>query len=132
MTSLEDYREEVRKDIEETVGSRPVQPIVFAGSGLSMRYFSGPNWDQLLSEMASSCPKLEHNYGYYRQCRDAPEMGSLLADRFSQWAWDQNEEKFSDVDLNFENGTDIHLKREISGHFKDITPDSLDNLIEAN
>lgn len=130
MTRLEDYREEVKEDIKDTVGSRPVQPIVFAGSGLSKRYFSGPSWDQLLSDMASRCPKLEHNYGYYRQSRDAPEMGSLLADRFSQWAWDQNEDKFSDTDLDFEDTIDIYLKMEIAEYFKDITPNSVENLTE--
>lgn len=130
MTSLEDYREKIKKDIEETVGSRPVQPIIFAGSGLSIRYFSGPNWDGLLSDLASPCPKLEHNYGYYRQSRDAPEMGSLLADRYSQWAWDQNEEKFSEGELNYEDTTDIYLKREIAEYFEDITPDSVEDLSE--
>lgn len=130
MTHLENYREETKEEIEKTVGSVPVQPIIFAGSGLSIRYFSGPSWDQLLSQMASSCPKLEHNYGYYRQSRDATEMGSLLADRFSQWAWDKNEEKFSNIDLKYEDTPDIYLKTEISEHFKSITPDSAENLEE--
>ena len=130
MTELENYRQRVKNDIKDTVGSKPVQPIVFAGSGLSMRYFSGPGWDQLLSEMASQCPKLKHNYGYYRQSRDAPEMGSLLADRYSQWAWDQNEPKFSEMEPNFEKSSDIYLKTEITRYFKNITPDSEEDISE--
>lgn len=57
-------------------------------------------------------------------------MGSLLADRFSQWAWDKNEEKFSDIDLKYEDTPDIYLKTEISKYFKSITPDSAEDLKE--
>ncbi|ARS89325.1 SIR2 family protein [Natrarchaeobaculum aegyptiacum] len=130
MEDIEEYQLEITEDIRETVGSKPVQPILFVGSGLSKRYFSGPSWDGLLSNLAASCPKLEYNYGYYRQSRDPPEMGSLLADRFSQWAWDQNERKFSDMKPDYEQNPDIFLKKEISDRFKELTPETVDELTE--
>jgi len=130
MRNFEEYQSTVTEDIRETVGSKPVQPILFAGSGLSKRYFSGPSWDGLLSELAADCPKMEHNYGYYRQSRDPTEMGSLLADRFAQWAWDQNERKFSEMDLDYEDKQDIFLKSEVTDRFKEVTPDSVDRLSE--
>lgn len=130
MESLEEYRSEVTEDIRDTVGSKPVQPILFVGSGLSRRYFSGPRWDELLSDLAARCPKLEHNYGYYRQSRKPPEMGSLLADRYSQWAWDQNERKFSDEDYGYEQSPDIYLKTEIGDEFAELTPDSVEDITD--
>ncbi|GAB7017970.1 hypothetical protein JCM18750_08310 [Halostagnicola bangensis] len=60
MENLEKYRTEITEDIRETVGSKPVQPILFVGSGLSKRYISGPSWDGLLSDLAADCPKLEY------------------------------------------------------------------------
>lgn len=131
MESFDEYQSEVADDIRETVGARPVQPILFVGSGISKRYFSGSSWDGLLSELADVCPKLEHNYGYYRQSRDPPEMGSLLADRYSQWAWDQNERKFSDLEQNYDQNSDIYLKTEIAERFDELTPDSVDELTDG-
>ena len=130
MESLEEYKSTLIEDIQETVGTKPVQPVLFVGSGISKRYFSGPSWDGLLSRLASTCPKVESNYGYYRQSREPPEMGTLLADRFSQWAWDQNERKFSEMELDYEQHSDIYLKTEISEEFKERTPESVEELDE--
>ena len=130
MTEFEEYRETIEEDIRQTVGSKPVQPIIFAGSGLSIRYFSGPNWDSLLEEMAGKCPKLEHNYGYYRQDRSPQEVGQILSDRYARWAWDRNENKFQDVEPKIEESQDIYLKSEISEYFKNITPESISDISE--
>ena len=130
MECLDEYRSEMIEDIRKIVGSKPVQPILFVGSGLSKRYFSGPSWDGLLSDLAANCPKVEYNYGYYRQSRNPPEMGSLLADHFSQWAWDQNEGKFSEIDPDYDQDPDIYLKTEIADRFKELTPGTVDDLTE--
>lgn len=128
MRDFEDYKQEVVSDIESTVGGEPVQPIIFAGSGLSIRYFSAPDWDGLLKEMADKCPKIEHEYGYYRQNHSPPEVGALLADWYSQWAWDNDYEKFEDRDLEYDNPADIYLKTEIAEYFRDITPSTVSDL----
>ena len=119
MEDFDRYQEQVIADIESTIGKRECQPIIFAGSGLSMRYFSAPSWDELLEEMAGKCPKLDHNYGYYRQTRDEREMGQLLADQYARWAWDKNETKFQDKDiLDHRLNQDVFIKSEVSDFSK--------------
>lgn len=130
MECLEDYRSDITDDIKETVGTKPVQPILFVGSGLSKRYFSGPSWDSLLSDLSASCPKTDYKYGYYRQSRSPPEMGSLLADRYAQWAWDKNEPKFEEMEYDYDKNPDIYLKTEISNRFKEMTPETVEELTE--
>ena len=50
------YRAEVTADIESCVSQMACQPILFVGSGLSKRYFSGPSWDELLTHLAREGP----------------------------------------------------------------------------
>lgn len=128
MNDFEEYKEVVTDDIRSTIGSSPFQPIIFAGSGISIRYFSGPRWDDLLQKMSGKCPKLEQNYGYYRQSRDPPEMGELLADRYARWAWDKNESKFDNIELDYNQPQDIYLKIEMCKYFNEITPNSVDEI----
>jgi len=130
MVDFEEYKQNVISDVETTVGMKPVQPIIFAGTGLSIRYFSAPSWDGLLEIMADECPKSDHEYGYYRQNRSPPEMGDLIADWYSQWAWDEDHIKFDDWDLNYDDSVDIYLKSEIAEHFQDITPSAVSDLDE--
>jgi hypothetical protein len=47
-------------------------PILFVGSGLTRRYFSGPSWDELLAHLAAQCPPIEREYGYYKQTLVSP------------------------------------------------------------
>lgn len=130
MGDYQDYRQDLTSDIMSVVGGNSVQPVIFAGSGLSIRYFSGPNWDGLLDEMAGRCPKADQNYGYYRQKRSLPSMGRLIADWYAQWAWDRNEDKFANIDLDYDEAADIYLKMEIADYFDELTPDSVDDLEE--
>ena len=45
-----DYKQEVTRDIAESVEGIKSQPIIFAGAGLSIRYFGAPGWESLLRE----------------------------------------------------------------------------------
>jgi len=130
MEDFGEYKQEVISDVESTVGGKSVQPIIFAGTGLSIRYFSAPSWDGLLNKMAGRCPKLDHDYGYYRQNNSPPKMGQLLADWYSQWAWDQDYEKFEEDDLEYEDPPDIYLKTEIAEYFTNTSPSSVSDLEE--
>lgn len=130
MEDFEEYKQEVVSDVESTVGGKPVQPIIFAGTGLSIRYFSAPSWDGLLEKMAERCPKLDHDYGYYRQNHSPSKMGQLLADWYSQWAWDKDHDKFEDWDLEYDDPSDIYLKTEIAEYFQNISPSAVSDLNE--
>jgi len=57
-------------------------------------------------------------------------MGDLIADWYSQWAWDEDHIKFDDWDLNYDDSVDIYLKSEIAEHFQDITPSAVSDLDE--
>jgi hypothetical protein len=130
MEDFEEYKQEVVSEVQQTVGSKPVQPIIFAGTGLSIRYFSAPSWDVLLKKMAKKCPKLDHEYGYYRQKHSPAKMGGLLADWYSQWAWDEDYEKFDEWGPSYNEPSDTYLKNEISDYFQNITPSKVSDLNE--
>ena len=56
------YKAQIRADIEACVSRMGCQPILFIGSGLSKRYFSGPSWDELLHALAEGCPLIDKSY----------------------------------------------------------------------
>jgi hypothetical protein len=65
---MEDYGEyvdEVYDDVVECVNEMKCQPIIFAGSGLSRRYFDGPSWVGLLGEMAEKCGTFDDDIGRF-------------------------------------------------------------------
>jgi hypothetical protein len=47
-------------------------PVLFVGSALSRRYFSGPSWDELLAHLAAQSPPIEREYAYYKQTPVSP------------------------------------------------------------
>lgn len=55
ITDFEKYREEVAADIEETVTMANCRHVIFAGIGLSIRYFGTPSWDGLLETFVEDC-----------------------------------------------------------------------------
>lgn len=46
------YIEDVSDDIKTCLEGMGCQPILFVGSGLTKRYLSGPNWEELLQQLA--------------------------------------------------------------------------------
>jgi hypothetical protein len=131
MEDFNEHKEKITEQITQTVNSRDVQPIIFAGTELSKRYFSAPSWDGLLEDMAEQCPKVDPNYGFFRQTRNEMEAGQLLGEKYAEWAWDKNDPKFLDDDiLDYRNPQDIYLKKEVCGYLEDITPESVDDLTE--
>lgn len=75
MTEFEEYKQELTADIEQTVTRANCQPVIFAGTGLSIRYFDAPSWDGLLKTLVQDCDGLEQDYGFYRQTRGPTEPG---------------------------------------------------------
>jgi|GEM_PF-330988 len=131
MDTHEDHKEKITDHIVTTVGSRECQPIIFAGTGLSIRYFSAPSWDGLLKEMADNYSAIDGNFGYWRQTKDPKEVGKLLAKKYAELAWDRNVPRFNEDEYqDYSKGQDYYLKTEISEYLDGITPNSIDELSE--
>ncbi|ELY53646.1 hypothetical protein C491_20941 [Natronococcus amylolyticus DSM 10524] len=140
MTGFEEYKEEVIADIEQTVTRANCQPVIFAGTGLSIRYFGAPNWDGLLERLVKDCDGLEEEYGFYRQTRSPTEVGQFLAEKYAEWAWSDYGGYDSDEESEFlgwdeelfdhENKRDIFLKAKIADHIRKMTPETVDDLAE--
>ncbi|NKX37243.1 SIR2 family protein [Rhodobacteraceae bacterium R_SAG4] len=93
--SYEDYKKQLSADISEQIGKLCCQPVLFVGSGLSLRYFGAPNWVGLLKELAANCPLIDKDYAYYAQsCSSAPQIGSIFADKYREWAWGTGKNQF--------------------------------------
>jgi hypothetical protein len=89
------YRAEITADIESVVSKMGCQPILFIGSGLSKRYFSGPSWDELLAALAKECPLIDKDYAYYKQTlKTQLTVGEEFAKIYQQWAWDKGKNHF--------------------------------------
>lgn len=89
MPDYAQYKEEVQADIAEVLKKQQCQPILFIGSGFSMRYGGGPTWATLLSELAANCPLIEKDFAYYQQkyANDLTIVGSVFAEQYFEWAW---------------------------------------------
>lgn len=131
MNDYGSYIQERKENIKSNVNEMNCQPILFVGSGLSMRYFDGPSWESLLDEMADNCPEMSKSIDYYIQRGDTyPEIGTKLAEAYYDWAWGSGEDRFPDELRSRDYPSDIYLKYKISEYLKIITPDSIDNISE--
>ncbi len=89
------YREEMTADIAEVLKVVECQPILFVGSGFSRRYAAGPSWEELLDQLAESCPLIPQEFAYYKQkYATLPEIGSIFAEAYREWAWTTGREFF--------------------------------------
>lgn len=128
----EQYMTDVKADIGQCIEEMGCQPILFVGSGLSKRYFSGPSWDELLSYLAQSCPLIDKKYTYYKQFyKDPLKIGEEFANLYQAWAWAEGNSSFP-KDL-FADGipSSIYIKYQVSQYLKSTTPSSLDPLLNG-
>lgn len=96
-----------------------VQPILFIGSGLSQRYYGGPSWTSLLSTLAEQCPTIERDFAYYNQiCDSLPEIGSIFAAKFQEWAWEEGRESFPAELFKTSARADIYIKYTVASYFE--------------
>ncbi|MGJ0454366.1 MAG: SIR2 family protein [Methylocystis sp.] len=120
---LDHYRVEVAEDIATCLQEKCCQPILFIGSGLSRRHFSGPSWDELLSHLAANCPLIEKEYAYYKQLHGNPlKIGSEFAKLYREWAWSAGHNKFPKELFKEEIPADAYIKFAIAEHLKSLTP----------
>lgn len=89
MPDYTQYQEEIKADIAAVLNKLQCQPILFVGSGFSLRYGDGPTWTTLLSDLAVGCPLIDKDFAYYKQKydNDLPLVGSKFAEQYFEWAW---------------------------------------------
>lgn len=128
---IERYQKEVSDDVRKTLEDMGCQPILFIGSGLSIRYFQGPNWEQLLEEMAQQCPEIDKRFAYYRQSYPSLiDIGTVFAEGYKEWAWGSGQDEFPDNLFHSSRSPQVYLKYKISKYFEEITPQSSDAITD--
>ncbi|SIS14562.1 SIR2 family protein [Natronorubrum thiooxidans] len=129
-TSYGEYIDTVSSAVEEKVEEMTCQPILFVGSGISRRYFDGPDWLELLEEMAEQCPTAAE-IGYYTQKgMDETKIGEQLADAYYEWAFEDKSQFPSKLYDGDNYGEDIFLKHSICEHLKEKSPESIEDIDE--
>ena len=97
------------------------QPILFVGSGLTKRYLSGPNWEELLQQLADECPNIDKRFAYYKQrYPELIDIGSVFSDSYNEWAWGEGEKDFPAELFEAGNEPSIYFKYKISSTFNSL------------
>lgn len=129
---FESYKAEIKADIASSLDDMGVQPILFVGSGLSQRYFGGPSWHGLLSELARQCPTIERDFAYYKQRYESlPEMGSIFANYFHEWAWGEGRYRFPQKLFDDSVRADAYLKYSVADYFEKLINSDLASELSA-
>jgi hypothetical protein len=121
------YQSEITADIAEVLANASCQPILFVGSGFTKRYTGGPNWEQLLSQLAEACPLIDRDFAYYKQAHgnDLKKIGSVFSEIYREWAWSKNgKAKFPAEYFTADASSDIFIKHAIGELLKDLGPDA--------
>lgn len=121
-----DYKKEIEDDIVKTLDEMMCQPILFAGSGLSRRYFGGPSWEELLSAMAMMCPLIDKEIAYFKQSyTNFIEIGEHFAEVFKEWAWGEGKNNFPADLFNPNENSQIYFKYCVANYFSQLTPNNI-------
>ncbi len=124
-----DYRELVTADIGACVSKMCCQPILFVGSGLSKRYFSGPSWDELLAALAKQCPLIEKDYAYFKQTfANQAAIGEEFARLYQLWAWDKGKKQFPPEMFTEDVKANAYIKYAIAKNLGQITPKQITDI----
>ena len=90
----------------------------FVGSGLTKRYLSGPNWEELLQQLSAECPNIDKRFAYYKQkYPELIDIGSVFSDSYNEWAWGAGENEFPPELFEAGNDPSIYFKHKVSALF---------------
>ena len=84
--------------IQDIVSHFNTTPFLFAGSGITRRYYGLPNWEGLLAFFAHKVRQDEFSYQYYESLANSVEVANKLPAIASFIEKDYNEKWFLDVD----------------------------------
>lgn len=125
----ETYKTQISSDVAAQIEQLRCQPVLFFGTGISRRYFGAPNWVELLQTLATECPLIDKEYAYYAQsCSSEPQIGSIFADKYKEWAWGTGKNQFPKELFGPEVSPDAFLKFATATVLKAKSPASLDDL----
>ncbi|KAA8726307.1 SIR2 family protein [Ewingella americana] len=115
------YIEDVSDDIKTCLEGMGCQPILFVGSGLTKRYLAGPNWEELLQQLAAECPNIDKKFAYYKQkYPELIDIGTIFSDAYNEWAWSEGESEFPPTLFEEGNDPSIYFKHKISNIFNSL------------
>jgi hypothetical protein len=122
MSNYDDYKTHITQDIKDCLEGMVCQPILFIGSGFSIRYIGTPSWEGLLKEMATLCPMIDKNFAYYKQSydKDYIKISTLFADSYRDWAWESGKDKFPEEYFSQEFPADVYIKHQVSEYLKNL------------
>lgn len=128
MTGYTRYKNDIKADIATTLKLYQCQPILFVGSGFSLRYGKGPNWEMLLTLAAQACPAIDRDFAYYKQKynNNLAKVGSVFAEMYFEWAWTkEGRKKFPPELFSAEVPRDSYLKHTVSGLVSDLSTNGI-------
>lgn len=126
------YVEEIGNDIAGTVQQFGCQPILFIGSGLTKRYLGAPNWDELLSHLATNCSAIEKGLGFYKQAFKTPmAVGEEFAKLYQDWAWGAGHNDFPEHMFDDGVGPQSYIKFKIASHLIAMTPPDTNKILKG-
>lgn len=134
MADYAQYQAEIAADVAETLQTLQCQPILFVGSGFSLRYAKGPNWEELLTQLAEGCPTIDREFAYYKQRFDGDltRVGSHFANEYFEWAWTKEGRKQFPAELfGASVPRDAYIKHKAAELLKHLSTDGSDKAMQA-
>ncbi len=118
--------------IQEVLQDKASQPVLFAGSGLSRRYFDAPTWSGLLTQLAQLCPYVDQDLAYYQQTYGSLQaVAQAFVPLFQNWAWGDGRDEFPDEYFSAGYSQDVFLKHKVAEILKRVSPNHLDQITDA-
>lgn len=134
MPDYAQYQEEIKADIAKTLQLLQCQPILFIGSGFSLRYANGPNWEALLTQLAQDCPSIDKEFAYFKQKHDGDltQIGSYFANEYFEWAWSKDGKQHFPVELfGADIPRDAYIKYKAAELLKHLTTEGANKALQA-
>ncbi|MEG0234039.1 MAG: SIR2 family protein [Hafnia sp.] len=115
------YQEDMTDDIRTCIETLECQPILFVGSGFSRRYADGLDWSGLIKKLMSECPEVDKQFAFYKQKNESlVDIGSILSEKYSIWAWGSGNEHFPKDLFNENYKSSIYVKHVISQYCEEL------------